>query len=286
MDFIPEKRRYQQIPPSRPHETHPTFLIQDINTDINSSIELVRRMRMEIMKLDNDLKTTQLTVTQEQTEDQRPKQELDTMTNQFQSEKEQIYKESVQLRELIQSIETKITNSQTTMEEVKYKTHEITQKINEKESEIETNSRKQKVFSDQLNDLQKKIEETNERIKLMGQLEEKCDSFEKKTQFETETGILLQKEYLSAQKNMQRLAGENYDLGEILLKKKKVSGQTNSRKNTGISGDPVSELLQEELRTDLAIFEDMRTRMKNLSMNVQVTDNRETKMGNRQIVYN
>lgn len=253
-------------------EIAPVGLVQDINADISASIDLVRRIRMEIMRLDNDIRSSQASLGFRKQEDSRTKAELETLLIQWRSEKETLVREVTRLQELVAVAERSARATETTLEDLRQKGTELNKKISEKDAEIDVARKKKAKLADQLSEIQKKIESASEKSKMTVVLEEKADGYSKKQVVEAETSARLQRELQGLQKQHQSLLDESTELSVRFQQKRETSSETLTKKALPNPNEADNEQLMSGLWKDLALFEGLYSQMKSTIEDVRAVE--------------
>lgn len=276
MDYHSDRYNQMGNMPNHGLEMNPTTLVHDINHDINSSIELVKRMRLDLMKLDNEIKSSRQNLGPRKGDEFKQRQELEMLTAQFNAEKEQIYRESVRLKELIHTVERNVIISESAIEDLRKEGRDTKSKITDIDSDIEKTNRKKTQLQEQLLETQKNIELGSEKFRKKESVEEKVESLEKKCSQESENNSKISLQIKTVKRNYESLFEQNEKLSEQ-LKNKLEQNSTNSKntKTTNYPGVGVDNL-RTELRRDLLLFENLKTNMKITTMEVQsITVNEE-----------
>lgn len=254
----PTYRNVMQMPVA---ETAPVGIIQDINADIMASLEIVRRLRMEIMRLDNDVKSSQIGLNVQRADDTRSKAEIETLIMQWRSEKETLVREIQRLQDLVVVAERNARTSEASLEDLRFKATELSKKSAEKDSELEVARKKKARLQEQIAEFQKKIEATGDKSKMIVVLEEKIDGYSKRQAVEADTSARLQKELFSLQKQHQSLLEESTEVSLRVQQKKEASTEAMARKTAAVSNEAENNQLTASLWKDLALFETLQAQM-------------------------
>lgn len=194
------------------------ILAQDINFNITNIIDDVKKQRMDIIKLNNDLISNRSILEIQNREEYENRHELSRIIRQLKKEKELMKMENGNLRHINKINEVKLTEKEDIINELRYKMTDYQKNLNQKNTEIEKIKFQYSRLSIKLEDNLKEKNYSSHR-QVLETLEKQVENYGSKYRDENRKNFELVNEINNLRDNFNMILQDNHNL-QILLNKK------------------------------------------------------------------
>ena len=244
-DLLKEESNKRILPANLSHykyETSGPVLAQTINMSITNIIDEVKKQRMDIIKLNNELKNSKGLIDRRSVDELKNKPDVSHILKGLKKERDQLQVDLKGLKEIVHITEAKLRERDGLINELRIKNSEYLKQLNEKQTEIENlkfnlsraqtvieenkpgvNSQVQKELMDEAEGKIKQYfdkykGETQKNAKLTAELQETKDSFDILVNDNERLNIKL-KQYMETNNKLKQ------ELDEIKTKKQNETGE-------------------------------------------------------------
>ena len=253
-DFLNgEGRLYKESYEFQVLENPATPLAQNINHNISNMIEDVKRQRLDIIKLNNELKNSRSVFDRRSVEEARTRQEAANLLKQLRREKEQLQQEARGLREIAEVAERKLGDRDAQLAELRARNAELSRALAERQREADEQRFTSSKLQRQLDELQNETRASFRQREDLGAMEARANKYFEKSKEEGLKVVRLQKELTAAQESYNLLLDENQKAGAKLKNYLELNAELR-RENNLAKTEPASRANVDELRADLRVF--------------------------------
>lgn len=247
----PSPNEYEVINDFGPSAIPITLSIQQ---HVNTSIDLVKQNRLDIIRLDNEVKTSKIDSSKRFVDDSKLAQEINLVMSQNQSEKTQITREISQLKATLESKEDFVRKSETLSKELISKNKELARTLSRKQEELDSINQEIAVLSEKLESSKKTLDMQSVKSEKAAVLEAKAKTAENAYNLEVQRTKKLRLEIQNLQASIQAKSDENERAKQQLRKlDETITSSMRSEKLT-MQMDSAKSQLNDELHVDLKLM--------------------------------
>ena len=248
-----------------------TPLAQNINHNISNMIEDVKRQRLDIIKLNNELKSSRSVIDRRNLEEVKNRQELSQLVRQLKREKEQLQQEMRHLREINDVNEQKLSDKESLLSDFRMKNADLVRQLGDKHKELED-------LRFTSNKLQIRLEENHRENRTsfkqreeLTNMEIKANKYFDKYKAEGQKVIRLQKDLTGVRESYNNLLEDNQKVNTKLKQYLELNADL-KKENNAIKGDNSASRTAEELKIDLRVFSELYGSLDMMMQEVQRED--------------
>lgn len=236
-------------------------IAHNLNTNISNIIDDVKRQRMDIIKLNNELKNSRNFLDQRNFDDMRNRQELNIMFRNMKKEKEFLEMELRNTKNNHSLRDDKLREKDDMISQLKIRVNELERNLNNKKNDLENCNYKMKRLNLEFDDYKQDKDK-----KVFSGLEQELLKYQKMYREEADKNNGYKKEIEEYKNNLEELAGEN-DRVEL-----KMNQKDNLIKELKIKIEErvVDNKLKSELVYDYHVFNTLKN---NIDMNIESIQN-------------
>jgi chromosome segregation ATPase len=253
-------------------ENPATPLAQNINLNITNIIEDVKRQRLDIIKLNNELKNSRSIMDRKNLEEMRGRQDLSIIVRTLRSEKEQLTSEIRTYREASDRMESRLSEKDSTISDLRSKNSDYLKQLNDRQKEIDDLKYSLARMKGKLEDAQSTSRSSFENKEAFATMEAKATQYFEKFKSESQKTTRLQKDFTGLQENYDALFDEKdkvaQKLNQYIEANTKMKKEINVLRIDSNSGNRNLEELQEDLR----LFTELKDKMEYLIVDIQKTE--------------
>ena len=253
-------------------ENPATPLAQNINLNISHIIEDVKKQRLDIIKLNNELKNSRNFLDRRNLEELKSRQELSVLVNTLRKEKEQLMTEARGYRDSRDRLEGKLSEKDGLISELRAKNADCLKQLADRQKEADDLKYSYTRIKAKFEDEQTNSRQSFENKEALASAEGKAQQYFEKFKTETQKTTKLQKELTSLQESYNALTEEKdkvaLKLNQYIESNSKLKKEVNVLKIDSSAGNRNIEELQEDLR----LFTELHDQMDDLILEVQKTE--------------
>lgn len=236
-------------------------IAHNLNTNISNIIDDVKRQRMDIIKLNNELKNSRSFLDQRNFEDMRNRQELNIMFRNMKKEKEFLEMELRNTKNTHLQRDEKLREKDDIITKLKIRINDLERELSNKKNDLENTNYKIKRLNLEFDDYRKDKDK-----KVFSGLEEELIKYQRMYREEAEKNNSFKKDIEEYKNNLEELAGEN---NRIELKMGQKDGIIKELR-VKIEERVVDNKLKSELVYDYHVFNTLKN---NIDMNIESIQN-------------
>jgi chromosome segregation ATPase len=251
-------------------ENPATPLAHNINLNISHIIEDVKRQRMDIIKLNNELKNSRGLLDRRNFEDMKSRQELTITINSMRKEREQMMSEIKHYKESSERLEGKLAERESVITDLRNKNSDFVRQLNDRQKETDELRYSYMKIKSKLEESQSVSKNSFEQKESLASAETKAQQYFDKFKLETQKTAKLQKDFTNLQESYNALA-EELEKSNLKLKQYIDSNSELKRETITLKNDRSSNRNLEELRRDLELFTDLYNDMEQMTVEIHNT---------------
>lgn len=229
-------------------------LTLSIQQNINASIDLVKQNRLDIIRLDNEVKSSKIDNSKRFVDDSKLQQEISLLMSQNQSEKSQITREITQLKVTLEAKEDFVRKSETVTKELISKNKELARTLSRKQEELDSLNQEIAVLNEKLEGNKKTLEIQTIKSEKTATLEAKAKTAENAYNLEVQRTKKLRLEIQNLQASIQAKSDENERAKQQLRKLDETITSSMRSEKLVMQMDSAKSQLNDELHVDLKLM--------------------------------
>lgn len=245
-------------------------LAHNINLNISHIIEDVKRQRMDIIKLNNELKNSRGLMDRRNFEDMKSRQELTITINNMRKEREQMMSEVKHYKETNERLESKLAERESVITELRNKNADFIRQLSDKQKESDELRYSFMKIKSKFEETQSVSKNSFEQKESLASAETKAQQYFDKFKQETQKTTKLQKDLTSLQEGYNSLA-EELEKSNLKLKQYIEANSELKRESIALKNDRSANRNVEELRRDLELFTDLYNEMDQMTVEIHNT---------------
>ena len=252
-DYYKEDSKHHILPPnisSYKYETSAPVIAQNINLNITNIIDEVKKQRMDIIKLNNELRNTRSGLDRKNTNDSWQRGEIIKAIKSLKREKEMLQNELKSYRDENSNRSSFKREKEREIEELKNENQDYKRRITQQNSEVQSLQYELYKIQMEFNDREKEDRMKESQKNLLETTERKVKDYKEKLKKETEDRLQIEQDLEEYKTEFDELVANNERLNDKL---KQVTMENNSIKNSTNNDDDYEDL-KEELVMDCNVL--------------------------------
>lgn len=223
----------------------PTAAAISIQKNITTCIELVNQNRLDIIRLDNELKISKNDLNQKWSDDSKMQSDITHLIAKHETEKNVSINELSQIKTVLENKEDQLQRNELIAKETIQTNKDLLRIYSKKQTELDFIINSLSTSQNNFEQKRKTLNELNLRAENLSVLEQKMNLITGNYKVENQRNLKLNSDILILEENCKLKINENEKLRQQIRKNEEVSG---------IASDEVRGKLADELHVDLKMM--------------------------------